>query len=441
MYNLTVDYRFYSLKHRYLYKEVYNNFMSKYNPFEQFQANLDMAAEALDYSRKDYETFRYPERELTVYVPVEMDDGSIKVFKGYRVQHSTVRGPGKGGIRFHQDTDLEEVKALAGWMSLKCAVANIPYGGAKGGICVDPFKLSKGELERLTRRYTSMIAPIIGPHNDIPAPDVNTNDQIMAWMMDTYSMLAGCTTPGVVTGKPLAIGGSLGRKEATGRGVMFITKAVAEKLGIKMQGLRVIVQGFGNVGSTTAAFLAEQGAKIVGISDISTAIYNEDGIDIPEVLRQKGNGLLDKVTVPGERIPLNKILTADCDVLIPAALENQIVESNARDIKAKIIVEAANGPTSVEADKILAERGIIVIPDILANAGGVVVSYFEWVQNLQSLMWEEAEVNQRMKKLLITALYKIIGIVEGKGVSYRKAAYMIALEALCSSMKVRGIFP
>lgn len=415
--------------------------MSKYNPFEQFQANLDMAAEALGYERKDYETFRFPERVLTVYVPVNMDDGSVKVFKGYRVQHSTVRGPGKGGTRYHPNTALDEVKALAGWMSLKCAVAGIPYGGAKGGINVDPSKLSKGELERLTRRYTSMIAPIIGPQNDIPAPDVGTNEKIMAWMMDTYSMLAGCTSPGVVTGKPLALGGSLGRREAAGRGVMFITKAITEKLDIKFQGLRIIVQGFGNVGATTARLLAEQGAKIVGISDISAAIYNENGIDIPEVIRQIGDGLLDQVNVEGKRLPLADILTADCDVLIPAALENQIVEENARDIKAKIIVEAANGPTSVDADKILAERGIIVVPDILANAGGVVVSYFEWVQNLQSLVWDEAEVNQRMKKLLITALYKIMELKEKQGVSYRKAAYMIGLKQLSSTMKLRGIFP
>ncbi len=415
--------------------------MSDYNPFEQFQANLDLAAQALGYSRNDYETFRYPERVLTVYVPVEMDDGSVQVFKGYRVQHSTVRGPGKGGIRFHPRTDIEEVKALAGWMSLKCAVAGIPYGGAKGGINVDPAKLSDGELERLTRRYTSMIAPIIGPQNDIPAPDVNTNERIMAWMMDTYSMLAGYTVPGVVTGKPLELGGSLGRLEAAGRGVMFITKAVVDKLDIKIQGLRIIIQGFGNVGSTTARLLAAQGAKVVGISDISTAIYDENGINIPEVIRQKGKGLLDKVTIPGKRIPLEDLLIADCDVLIPAALENQIVKENAKKIKAKIIVEAANGPTSVEADAILAERGIFVMPDILANAGGVVVSYFEWVQNLQSLMWDEAEVNQRMKKLLITALSNIMELAESKKVTYRMAAYMIALQSLSASMKLRGIFP
>ncbi len=415
--------------------------MSNYNPFEQFQANLDMAAQVLGYTRNDYETLRYPERELTVYVPVEMDDGSIKVFKGYRVQHSTVRGPGKGGIRFHPKTELEEVKALAGWMSLKCAVAGIPYGGAKGGICVDPSRLSKKELERLTRRYTSMIAPIIGVQNDIPAPDVNTNEQIMAWMMDTYSMLTGSTVHGVVTGKPLTLGGSLGRREAAGRGVMFITKAIVENMDIKIQGLRIIVQGFGNVGSTTARLLAQQGAKIVGISDISCAIYNADGINIAEVLKQKGDGLLDKVNVDGKRIPLEDILTADCDVLIPAALENQIVEENAHDIKARIIIEAANGPTSVEADKILTERGILVMPDILANAGGVVVSYFEWVQNQQSLMWEEAEVNQRMKKLLITALDKIVNVAEESKVTLRMAAYMIALKSLSTTMKLRGIFP
>lgn len=413
-----------------------------YNPFEQFQENLDRAAEFLGYSYKDYSTIRHPERELTVYVPVELDDGSVEVFKGYRVQHSSVRGPCKGGIRFHPDTDLDEVKALAGWMSLKCAVAGIPYGGAKGGIQVDPTKLSKSELKRLTRRYTAMILPIIGPQKDIPAPDVNTNAEVMAWIMDAYSMLHGYTIPGVVTGKPIELGGSLGRKEATARGVMFITKAVLEKLGKSIKETKIVIQGFGNVGGIAAKLLYECGATIVGISDVSGGLYNSDGLDIQHIFEQAQCGrLLKDIDAQGKRVNNYELLTSECDLLIPAALENQINENNANDIKAKIIVEAANGPTTIEADGILNNKGVIIVPDILANAGGVVVSYFEWVQNIQSLMWEEDDINKMLKKIMLSAFDRVYTIVESKEVNYREAAYILALKTICDAKNLRGIFP
>lgn len=414
----------------------------KYNPFEQFQQNLDLAAQELGYSRKDYETIRFPERELTVYVPVEMDDGSLRVFKGYRVQHSSVRGPCKGGIRYHQETDLDEVKALAGWMSLKCAVVDIPYGGAKGGISVDPAKLSLSELKRLTRRYTAMILPILGPQKDIPAPDVNTNQQVMAWIMDTYSMLHGYTIPGVVTGKPIQLGGSLGRKEATGRGVMFITRAILEKQNMPIEGAKIAIQGFGNVGSIAAKLLAEKGAIIIAISDVSSGMYNVDGLDIDKIIEETSQGkLLKDVDFNGKRITNEELLTLDCDVLIPAAMENQININNAADIKAKIIVEGANGPTTTEADTILNEKGIVIIPDILANAGGVIVSYFEWVQNIQSLMWDEPDINKMLRKIILSAFDNVVAVVNEKQVNFRKAAYILALKTLCTATNLRGIFP
>ena len=415
---------------------------AKYNAFAQFQANLDSAAELLGYTPNDYETIRFPERELSVYIPVEMDDGSIKVFQGYRVQHSSVRGPCKGGIRFHPDTDLTEVKALAGWMSLKCAVAGIPYGGAKGGICVEPHLLSKGELKRLTRRYTTMILPFIGPQKDIPAPDVNTNAEVMSWIMDTYSMLHGYTIPGVVTGKPIELGGSLGRNEATGRGVMFITRAILEKLGKPIEGIRIAVQGFGNVGSIAAKLLMSKGAIIVGISDVSGAYYNKEGLDVEAIAEQTATGkLLSDLIIDGQKLNNQELLMCDCDILIPAALENQINADNADLIKAEIIVEAANGPTTVEADNILASKGKVVIPDILANAGGVVVSYFEWVQNIQSLMWEEEDVNKMLRKIMLQAFDNIDKTKERLQTNYRRAAYVFALKTICDAKNIRGIFP
>lgn len=374
-----------------------------------------------------------------------MDDGSVQVFEGYRVQHSSLRGPCKGGIRFHKDSDIEEVKALALWMTMKCAVANIPYGGAKGAVKVDPAKLSRGELQRLTRRYTAMVLPLIGPEKDIPAPDVNTNAETMGLIMDTYSMLKGYTVPGVVTGKPVEIGGSLGRSEATGRGVMITAMQLMKKLGMQPENTRAAVQGFGNVGSAAADLLAKQGVKICALSDVSGGIYCADGLDVSKVrafiAAEKGRFLKDYTIDDVRHITNEELLEADVDLLIPAALENQITAENAGKIRAKYIVEAANGPTSVEADAILTQRGITVVPDILANAGGVVVSYFEWVQNIQSLMWEEKEVNRHLEEIMVRAFEEVWSICKKKQVTMRMAAYMSALKRLITAKHFRPIFP
>ena len=372
-----------------------------YNPYDNVLATVENAAHILGYKPAEYEAVKYPERELSVSVPVRMDDGSVKVFKGYRVQHSTVRGPAKGGIRYHQNVNLDEVKALSAWMTFKCAVADIPYGGGKGGVVVDPTTLSDGEKQRLTRRFTSMISPIIGPDKDIPAPDVGTNAEVMGWIMDTYSMLNGHSTPAVVTGKPIALGGSEGRNEATGRGIMLNTLYICQKLGIDIKAATVTIQGMGNVGSVTAKLLNKEGAKIVAVSDVSGGIYNEHGLNIPaiiEYLSVKGN-LLSGYNEDGmKRISNEELLTLDTTILIPAALENQINKDNADKIKAKVIVEGANGPTTIEADEILDKKGVVLVPDILANSGGVIVSYFEWVQNLQSFEWTEEEVNSKLAR-------------------------------------------
>ena len=403
------------------------------------------AAEQAGYKHDEYVTLEYPERELKVSVPVVMDDGSVQVFEGYRVQHSSLRGPCKGGIRFHKDSDIEEVKALALWMTMKCAVANIPYGGAKGAIKVDPAKLSRGELQRLTRRYTAMVLPLIGPEKDIPAPDVNTNAETMGLIMDTYSMLKGYTVPGVVTGKPVEIGGSLGRSEATGRGVMITAMQLMKKLGTQPENTRAAVQGFGNVGSAVADLLAKQGVKICALSDVSGGIYCADGLDVSKVrafiAAEKGRFLKDYTIDDVRHITNEELLEADVDLLIPAALENQITAENAGKIRAKYIVEAANGPTSVEADAILTQRGITVVPDILANAGGVVVSYFEWVQNIQSLMWEEKEVNRHLEEIMVRAFEEVWSICKEKQVTMRMAAYMAALKRLITAKHFRPIFP
>lgn len=370
---------------------------NKYNPYENMLAVLDEAASRLGLKEADYITLRYPEREMIVSIPVRMDNGEMKVFEGYRVQHNSARGPYKGGIRFHQNSDLDEVKALAAWMSFKCAIVNIPYGGAKGGIKVDPSKLSRDELIRLTRRYTTRILPIIGPDQDIPAPDVNTNGEVMGWIMDTYSMFKGHSVPGVVTGKPIEIGGSIGRTEATGRGVTIITRQCLEHLGMSYENSAYAIQGMGNVGGTAAQILYDKGCKIVAVSDYSGGVYNENGLDIPAIrtyLSDKTKALIDYVSDDVKHISNDEVITCCCDVLIPAALENQITGENAAGVQAKVIIEAANGPTTVEADKILEEKGIVVVPDILANAGGVVVSYFEWVQNIQSMAWDLDEVNR-----------------------------------------------
>ena len=415
--------------------------VEKYNPYDNMLKVLDQAANMLGLDKSDYVAMKYPERELKVSMPIKMDNGEIKVFEGFRVQHSSVRGPNKGGIRYHQDVDMNEVKALSAWMTLKCAVVDVPYGGAKGGIKVNPKLLSAGELERLTRKYTAMISPIIGPDKDIPAPDVNTNAQIMGWIMDTYSMLKGKLVPGVVTGKPIEIGGSLGRTEATGRGVMFALKETLEKLNISMKDVKVVVQGAGNVGRIAAKLIFEEGGTIVGISNSTGAIYNKDGFNMDElnayILAKKPLRDFDSNK---EIITNEELLLKECDVLIPAALENQITEKNANDIKASIIVEGANGPTTVAGDDILNKNGKIVVPDILANAGGVVVSYFEWVQNLQSFKWEEKEVNAKLESIMIKAFDDVWTKSKEKDSSLRLAANMVAIERVAKASKMRGSF-
>ncbi len=418
---------------------------AQYNPYDQVLATIDQATSILGCDQCDYEVIKYPERELMVSVPVTMDDGSVKVFQGYRVQHSTARGPAKGGIRFHPDVNLDEVRALAAWMTFKCAVVGIPYGGGKGGVVCDPTKLSEDEMMRITRRFTSMIAPIIGPETDIPAPDVGTTPQVMGWIVDTYSKLKGHFTPGVVTGKPIQLGGSLGRVEATGRGVTFTTINILNALNIPIQGTTAIVQGMGNVGSMAAKLLNESGLKIVGVSDVSGGIYNPDGLNIPDILtylaESKNNYLIDYQGQGVEHVSNRKFLELETTVLIPAALENQINAENADNIKAKVIVEGANGPTTGEADDILSKKGIIVVPDILANAGGVIVSYFEWVQNLQHLSWSEEDVNQRLKTIMDQSFDAVYKIAKENNTSLRTGAYLIAIQRIVDTNKLRGLWP
>ncbi len=417
--------------------------MAVYNPYENMLSVLENAAAMLGLKQSDYETLKYPERILQVSIPVEMDDGSLQVFEGFRVQHSSLRGPCKGGIRYHQDVDMDEVKALAAWMSLKCAVVNIPYGGAKGGVKVDPSKLSKNELKHLTRRYISSIMPIIGPERDIPAPDVNTNPEIMGWIMDTYSMMKGYAVPGVVTGKPIEIGGSLGRPEATGRGVLLITQELIKHRGLEPKNLTVAIQGMGNVGGTAARLLYDEGFRIVAVSDITGGIRADGGLNIPAVLEyMKNGGSLGSYEAPGVvKLAKDDILTTTCDILIPAAMENQLTAANAENVKAGIIIEGANGPTSIEADEIFNKKGIVVVPDILANAGGVVVSYFEWVQNLESFMWDIDQVNSSLKKIMVKAFDEVADASEMNHTTMRMGAYMVAIKRLVCAKNIRGIFP
>jgi len=415
-----------------------------YDPYQNMLSVLERAAGQLGMQRCDYIALRYPERELTVSVPVVMDDGRVEVFEGYRVQHSSSRGPCKGGIRFHPDADLNETKALAAWMTLKCAVVNIPYGGAKGGVKVDPAKLSKNELMRMTKRYVAQILPIIGPEKDIPAPDVNTDGQVMAWIMDAFSMFKGYTVPAVVTGKPLDVGGSLGRPEATGRGAMFTLLSYLEKIGKNPKGMTLAVQGFGNVGSIGAKLMREKGIKVVAVSDFGGTVYNPNGIDIDAAIEyaKQNNKTLAGYKEDGlKEISVDEFWVLPVDILFPAALENQINEKTAPQIKASIILEGANGPTSVEGDKILAEKGTVVIPDILANAGGVVVSYFEWVQNLESFMWEEDYINQNLAKIMKRAFEEVWEVSQEKKSSLRMAAYMVAMKRVITAKKLRGVFP
>lgn len=415
----------------------------KYNPYDNVLKVVDSAAAILGYSENEYITLKYPERELQVSMPVVMDDGSVRVFEGFRVQHSTVRGPAKGGVRFHPAVNHDEVKALAAWMTFKCAVVNIPYGGGKGGIICNPREMSERELHSLTTKYTAQIAPLIGPEQDVPAPDVGTNGKIMAWMMDSYSMLKGHSVLGVVTGKPIGLGGILGRSEATGRGVMFTVRNLLGKMGVPMAGTTVAVQGMGNVGSVTAKLLHQEGMKVVGASDVSGAIVNPDGLNIPEILRflDGGKRLLGNYNANGvTHISNSDLLEMKVDVLIPAALENQINDKNANCIQAKYVVEAANGPTTLEADEILKKRGVVLVPDILANAGGVVVSYFEWVQNIQELCWTEDRVNEELKNIMDTAFEAVWNIAQEKGETLRIGAYLIAVKRVVDARLGRGVF-
>lgn len=416
-----------------------------YNPYDNVQAVVKNAAAILGYSHDDYEAVLYPERELKVSIPVRMDDGSVHCFEGYRVQHSTSRGPAKGGIRYHQNVNIDEVKALAAWMTFKCAVVNIPYGGGKGGIICDPSKLSENELRNLTRRFTAMIAPIIGPDQDIPAPDVGTNAGVMGWIMDTYSMLKGHCVPGVVTGKPLELGGALGRHEATGRGVMLTTLNILNALDIPVEGSTAVIQGMGNVGSISAKLIHNAGLKVIAVSDVSCGIYNPEGLNIPEIIEylsaKKGNLLKDYSADGVSYITNEELLELKTTVLVPAALENQINAKNAEKIQAQVIVEGANGPTTVEADEILQKRGIVLVPDILANAGGVVVSYFEWVQNIQSVSWSEEYVNEHLKTIMDQAFQAVWDIAHEKDTTLRTGAYLIAVKRVVDAKNLRGIWP
>lgn len=408
-------------------------------------ALLDDVAQRLNLAPGILAILRQPERELTVAVPVVMDDGRIEVFTGYRVQHSSARGPCKGGIRYHPDVSLNEIRALAALMTWKCAVVGIPYGGAKGGVRCDPMPLSENEICRLTRRFTAMIMPILGPKRDIPAPDVNTNAQVMAWIADTVSMIESKTAMEIVTGKPVSLGGSLGRKEATGRGIAIVTAELLKRKRRRLSDTTVAVQGYGNVGSATATILHQMGCKIVAVSDISGGLYNPHGLDITSINQHVAahpKRLLEGYEAPGvEKISNHELFLSDADVLIPAALENQIHADNAPYIRARMIVEGANGPTTREADEILNDRRIIVVPDILANAGGVVVSYLEWVQDLQSFFWDETEVNRNLRRTMVRSFKEVWGFSREKQVSLRLGAYMLAVDRVAAAIRARGIFP
>jgi glutamate dehydrogenase (NAD(P)+) len=410
------------------------------NPWESQAARFDLAAHKLNLDEGLWRVLRYPNREIILHIPVQMDDGRLEVFTGFRVQHSIARGPAKGGIRYAPDVTLDEVRALASWMTWKCAVVNIPFGGAKGGVICDPHKMSMGELERMTRRYTAELVDFIGPEKDVPAPDVNTNEQIMAWMMDTYSMHMRQTVTAVVTGKPINIGGSRGRREATGRGVLIVCDEAIKKLGLSRESTRVIVQGFGNVGSNAARLMEEAGYKIVGIDEVGGGLYNKNGLDIEGLweYRQK-NGTIQGF--PGaEKYPAGELLVTDCEILIPAATENQITSRNVDRVKCKILAEGANGPTTAAADEVLAEKGVFVIPDILANAGGVTTSYFEWVQDRQGYFWKESLVNEQLQEIMVSSFQDVVRYAETHHVNNRIAAYMLAIDRVAYTIKQRGIY-
>ena len=410
-------------------------------PWGIFLQQVDRVTPYLGDLSRWVETLTRPKRILIVDVPIQMDDGRIAHFEGYRVQHNTSRGPGKGGVRFHQDVTLSEVMALSAWMSIKNAAVNVPFGGAKGGIRVDPRQLSRGELERVTRRYTSEIGLIIGPTKDIPAPDVNTNEQVMAWMMDTYSMNVGENATGVVTGKPIDLGGSLGRREATGRGVFTVGQEAAARIGLELKGARVAVQGFGNVGGVAARLFAEAGARVVAVQDHAGTVYQDGGLDLTALQAhvQRQGSVLD---FPGaQAVSQDSFWDVDCDILIPAALEQQITASNAHRIRAKLVIEGANGPTTPQADDILHERGVLVLPDVIANAGGVTVSYFEWVQDFSSFFWSEDEINARLIRIMREAFAAVWQVASEHQVSLRTATFIIACQRILRARDLRGLYP
>src|SRR5579884_2738599 len=411
------------------------------NAYEVALENFDIAADALGLSGDMREMIRFPERALTVTVPVRMDNGRIVRFEGYRVQHSTLRGPAKGGIRYHPNVTVDEVKALATWMTWKCAVVNIPFGGGKGGVTCNPKEMSLGELERMTRRYASAILPLIGPDQDIPAPDVYTNPQVMAWIMDTYSMTKGYAVPGVVTGKPLSLGGSLGRNEATGRGVFYTTQSACEHLHMPLDNARVVVQGFGNAGSISAQLLSGVNARIVAVSDSTGCVYNRHGLDMPKLLQHKEMSGRVAGFPEAEPIQPEELIGLDCDIFVPAALENMIHEENAYRVRARVIAEAANGPLTPEADVILGEKGVFIIPDILCNAGGVTVSYFEWVQDEQHLFWEAQDIYSRLERVMRTAFNDVLKIHIERKVPMRIAANILGIGRVAEATTVRGLYP
>jgi glutamate dehydrogenase (NAD(P)+) len=410
------------------------------NPFEAMMSRFDYAAQRLSLDPGLYKVLRAPEKQIIVSVPVLRDSGEVDVYTGYRVLYNTSRGPAKGGIRFDTAVTLDEVTALAAWMTWKCAVVNIPFGGAKGGVVCDPFQLSNAELERITRRYTSAIIETLGPDSDVPAPDVNTNERVMAWIMDTYSMHKRHTVTAVVTGKPVEMGGSLGRREATGRGCMLVTREALKRLRMPIDGTRVAIQGFGNVGSVAAQLMENLGLMVVAVSDKSGGIYNPKGLKIRDVLQHYRHRRLLGDYKDAEHITNEQLLTLDCEVLVPAAMENVITSHNAKDIKARIICEGANGPTTAGADKILEENGVFVIPDILANAGGVTVSYFEWVQDRGGYFWDEDTVNQRLERIMVESFEQVAGMAGRNGINLRIGAYMLAIERVAAVHRLRGMY-
>jgi len=410
------------------------------NPWEAQSARFNFAAQKLNLDEGLWKVLQYPNRELIVHIPVSMDNGKLEVFTGFRVQHSIARGPAKGGIRYAPDVTLDEVRALASWMTWKCAIVNIPFGGAKGGVICDPHKMSMGELERMTRRYTAELIEFIGPEKDVPAPDVNTNEQVMAWMMDTYSMHMRQTVTAVVTGKPINMGGSRGRREATGRGIMIVCDEAVKKLGLRPEQTRVIVQGFGNVGSNCALLMSQAGYKIVGVIEVDGAIYNKNGIDMDALWKYRERTKKISGFSEAEAADPAELMLTDCEILVPAATENQITSRNADRVKCRILAEGANGPTTAAADEILASKGVFVIPDILCNAGGVTTSYFEWVQDRQGYFWKESVVNEQLEELMVGAFNDVVHYAEMHNVNNRIAAYMLAIDRVAYTIKQRGIY-